>query len=358
MPYCSALDNHCCIKVDNTFSPCCRYIDQKESFDPNQVSFIEFKNSKFYKELKERMVSGWDDGCRVCQLEESLGKVSLRHKHNTLLSADQEKLEYLELSVSNQCNLTCKMCSNPWSSKWESLVKQNEDLLKFHFSNTKSLKIDFQKVFENLDLSNLKLVKYLGGEPFITPELVDLIEFLEKNNNLQQITLKVNTNGTFFPRKLLKYLIRFKSVHLSISVDGVEDLCNFIRTGEEWKKVNSVIQKWIQFSKFFPKIKLKIHTTLQAYNIHQIGEIKKYSQEHNIEHFYSIITSPSYLTLSSVPKEYLENLKIEDTFIQKIISDIKFDQHNFERLKDYTNTVDKILKTSIKETIPELYKYF
>lgn len=358
MPYCSALDNHCCIKVDNTFAPCCRYTGQKESFNPNKISFIEFKNSTFYKNIKEKMSKDWDDGCKVCQLEESLGKISLRHKHNSFLSKDQEAIEYLELSVSNQCNLTCKMCSNVWSSKWENLVKQNKDLLKFHFSDTKSSKVDFQGVFENLDLNNLKLVKYLGGEPFITPELVDLIEFLDKNNDLQKIIFKVNTNGTFFPRKLLDYLIKFKSVHLSISVDGIGDLCNFIRTGEEWKKIDGVIQEWIRFSNLYPIIKLKIHTTLQAYNIHQIDEIKKYSKEHNIEHFYSILDMPAYLTLSSLPKEYLENLKIEDIFIKKMIPDIKFDRNNFERLKDYTVTVDQILKTSIKETIPNLYKYF
>lgn len=358
MPNCSALTNHCCIKIDQTYTPCCRYEDAVKKFSINDYSFDGYKQSDFYNKLVNNMSQGWDHGCRSCQLEESIGKESLRQKYNKRFSGVKDRLEFIEINSSNHCNLACKMCNNVSSSKWQTILNNNPVLLDFDFEGTPIESKNAKRAFEGVDLSNLREIKFLGGEPFISQEFFNFINFLDSATDLSKINFKCNTNATFFPSKAIEFLNKFKSTMINISIDGMGDLCNFVRTGETWEAVLIIIDKWKQLANEKSNYILSVHMTVQAYNLHQFDDIKSFAINNNFYFSYKILDAPKYLSLSALPREYISELNITNSSIKAALSMIEFDQKLFERLRSYTETTDNILNTSIQKTIPKLFNYF
>jgi MoaA/NifB/PqqE/SkfB family radical SAM enzyme len=365
MPFCSALTNHCCINVKQNYTPCCRFLDdQGNFFSINHYSLKDYKKTNFFINLEKEIEYRWPSGCSSCRSEEENNIISLRQRYNNRMSGKKDRLEFIELSTSNHCNLTCKMCNNDSSSKWQSVLDKNPELSKnYDFIQNIENKEKFliEKVLENLDLEFLKTVKFLGGEPFITSEITDLIDFFIKKNVIGKINFRCNTNCTFYPKKLINKLLMFNSLEIHLSIDGTEDLCNFIRTGEEWNIVSIVIDQWLELRKNNPKVKLVIHNTLQALNLHQFDKVKNFAKEKKIYFHYIILKNPLYLSLNVLPKEYI-NYLIESRLLtdEKMINfalNSKYNKDLFEKFRSYIFETDKILGTDISKVIPNLNKF-
>ena len=362
MPFCSAITNHCCIGIKQNYKPCCRYSDNASSlYKVENLSFVDYKNTEFFVELGKELQQGWPAGCHRCEKEESNGLISLRQRYNQRMSGEKDRLEFLELSISNHCNLTCKMCDNFSSSKWQTMLDTNPKLLDYDFGKdiTKSKDFSVTDIFKDLDLDFLHTVKYLGGEPFVTPELSDLIGFFEQRNIIDRINFRCNTNCTFYPRKLIDRLLQFKSVRIDLSVDGVDDLCNFVRTGEHWSKVSSVIDQWLALAAICDKVILVLHHTSQALNIHQFDMIKEFAKRQQINFSYSVLNHPRYLSFEVLPKIYIQHLIdkkiLTDTKIIDILKNTIYDNDSNKKFKSYIEDTDRILKTDISEVIPDLW---
>lgn len=366
MPFCSALTNHCCIDVRSNYRPCCHF-DQEHNqrFPVNLYSYEDYKSSDFFTELKNQMHEGWATGCFKCKHSEDRGIKSLRENYNEKFSGIPDRLEFIDISLSNTCNLTCKMCNNTYSSKWQSVVDKTNEMKVFNFTDNLSNKDNnsISKIFQNLNLDDLKEVKYLGGEPFITKEFRELIFFLKKRKIIDKISFRCNTNCTFFPNKILKDLLLFKNIRIDLSIDGIYDLCNFVRTGKDWKQVSNVVERWLEQRDINKdKIILNLHHTCNAYNLHQYDLIKNFAKEKNLKFNYYILSEPDYLNISILPKKYIyeliESKKLTNNKIIKVLLDREtLDENLWKRFVDYTKTTDRILETDIKTVIPELAKY-
>lgn len=366
MPFCSALENHCCIDVRLNYRPCCHF-DQalNQRFPIHLYSYKDYKSSDFFTDLKKQMKEGWAPGCFKCKHAEDRGIKSLRENYNEKFSGQSDKLEFIDISLSNTCNLTCKMCNNTYSSKWQSILDKNGKMKDFGFPAVVKSKdeISVKHIFNNLRLDDLKEIKYLGGEPFITKEFKELINFLKKEKIIHKISFRCNTNCTFFPNKMLKDLLLFKSIRIDLSIDGINDLCDFVRTGKDWNQVSRVVDQWThQRDINKEKITLNLHHTCNAYNLHQNNLIADFAKEKNLKFNYYILSEPNYLDISVLPKNYvyelIESKKLTDNKIIKILLDReKFDTDLWQKFVNYTKTTDKILKTDIKKVIPELAKY-
>ena len=175
------------------------------------------------------MKTDWHKGCYKCQEEETRGIKSMRSSYGELMSGNDNEVEFIDISLSKDCNLACKMCG-PWaSSTWNKLTKDNEEIHEFQKPSNMSFSADIEKIFNGVNLKKLTTIKLLGGEPFITPQTKDLFEYLDANANLQNINFITNTNMTFFPDKLMKYLIKFKALGISLSIDGIDKINSYVR---------------------------------------------------------------------------------------------------------------------------------
>ena len=365
MPKCNAFDNVLTIKLgkDIEFKPCCLFENRPdESFPVNETSFTDF-NKNFISNLKSTMEHSWHPGCKSCEVDEQEGFKSIRNKFNQSLSGKENSIEYIEIFFSNQCNLACKMCSPLNSSKLKSLIELNPHLQKWYGDlEIKSNNYNLESIFKDVDLTKLKTVNFIGGEPFISSDLDDFLDFLETKDLTKNLTCSIYTNSTFFPVKFLDKLKKFKAVIILISVDGINDLANYIRTGFEWETIHKTIDAWLDFKKDNSNIYLKLTHTLQAYNIHQFDSIVEFCKQKKLIMEMYPINVKDYLSYKVLPIEYRQQLiesgGLKDQRILDILNNIEFDKELFDKFKEFTYTMDKALNTSIEKTIPNLFKYF
>jgi len=350
MPVCNALNNHMCITVAGSWRPCCRF-NNFPHVDITQTSFTDYKQSDFYQGVIYDMTDGWADGCKKCMKEEQRGHNSLREQMNENFSGTTD-LEYIEISLSNKCNLACKMCAPTYSTLWNKLVEQNSQLKKYHHTVVQP-EISVPSIFADVDLSKLKKIKYLGGEPFITPETKQLFEYLADKNVIGNIELELNTNCTFFPNKWLKYLDQFKAVTIELSIDGVELVNDYVRHGKTWNTVDTVTKQWAEYSAN-TSVDMAVYSTVQAYNLHDMKRVKQYATDLGFKHYSSLLVVPEFLSVHVLPQEYLNVIK--DDYNIKYYKSIE--QNNlFDKFIDFTYNIDKVTGLQLKDVNMELYKY-
>ena len=350
MPQCNALKNHMCITVSASWRPCCRF-NSFPYVNINSVNFENYRKSDFYQDIISDMKDGWASGCKKCEQEENRNHTSLRQVLNKELSGSDD-IEYIEISLSNKCNLACKMCSPTYSTTWNKMLISNPELKEYYIAANQP-KISVSNIFQSVNLSKIKSIKYLGGEPFITPETKDLFEYLDNAGVIGNITFTCNTNCTFFPSKWLKYLEKFKKVVIELSIDGVGSVNDYIRYGKNWNIVEPIIKKWEHYSKN-TNTDLNIFSTVQAYNLHDMKNVKLLAKSINVDHYSSLLVVPDFLSVHVLPNEYLELIK--DDYNQKYYKTIENNKKFVEFIK-FTKKMDSITNLNIKDVIPTLYSY-
>ena len=133
--------------------------------------------------------------------------------------------EHAYFSLTNRCNLRCKMCDIPkYSSK-------EEDEL-----STKELKnIIFQ--IKEMGIQHLILS---GGEPLLRKDLLELVEYaVAKDIKMVDII----TNGTLLNDDFIKKLIKYKLNHVTVSLDGLSKINSEIRGQGAFEKAEINIDK-------------------------------------------------------------------------------------------------------------------
>ena len=71
-----------------------------------------------------------------------------------------------------------------------------------------------------------------------------------KKNPNKNINLMIVTNNSIFPNeKWREYLTRFKSLNYNVSIDGINDVAEFVRYGTKWSRFERNFDK--QLKHFF-----------------------------------------------------------------------------------------------------------
>lgn len=351
MPKCNAFKNHLCVTVTGSWRPCCRF-GNFPHVDISKTTFDEYKNSDFYQKIITDMENGWSEGCLKCKTEEERGHKSLRLSMNENWSG-RDQIEYIEISVSNECNLMCRMCSPAYSTKWDKFVRKAKLAEKYHTQYNQPF-IDIEKVFESIDISKLKAIKYLGGEPFVTPQVWDLFEFLDKHNLLKNMHFICNTNATYFPSKFLPYFKKLKKLSVELSIDGIGPVNEYIRHGKSWNVIYETIQSWTEHKNNTDNCTLSVFTTVQAYNFHDVKNIKNLADKLGLEFHNSLLQVPEYLSVNSLPTDYIE--QTTDDFNKKYLPSIQYNGQ-FGKLIEYTLDMDSLLDTDLGSHNSLLKKY-
>jgi radical SAM protein with 4Fe4S-binding SPASM domain len=169
---CSMAWNHMFIDPSGRVKPCCRFDDKirPNEFNLNSQTLKQSFDSEFMNSLRMGMIKGErNKGCARCYEEEDSGKKSLRQRYNNrkqytenIIDLNVSKIEWLELSTSNRCNLACRMCDSRYSSLWfdqeNEIYGKTKSPTKVVFSNLENMDIDFK---------NIKHFKFTGGEPLL-----------------------------------------------------------------------------------------------------------------------------------------------------------------------------------------------
>tara|TARA_R110002167_G_scaffold204573_1_gene408751 strand:- start:130 stop:915 length:786 start_codon:yes stop_codon:yes gene_type:complete len=163
------------------------------------------------------------------------------------------------------------MCNEDYSSKWKLI--NNPKL-------TADTSIDaFDLENYDVDLSELDMIKAVGGEPFLSKNHYDYLDkLINQSNNPKDITLIYHTNGTIFPNKnIIDYWKKLKKVQIIVSVDAYGELNTYLRPGSSWKKITETIDKFKNIEDV--NIQLGTHAVITSLNVLQLPQLIEWSLE-------------------------------------------------------------------------------
>jgi molybdenum cofactor biosynthesis enzyme MoaA len=322
---CLAVDQAISITNAGKISPCCQI--RHDEFQFVDASSIEkYKNSKWLANIRSTMDQGlMPSECHECYNSEALGMPSMRTYLNDRLS-NSGLLEYLDLRLGNVCNSDCAMCHPDCSSKIEHRIVTTKNLNIFptYLIDSDITVTTQNKKWYNQDLffdwfktqaGNLKVLKFLGGEPFLVENIDVWTDWLIQQGYSNKITLHFNTNASILNQeRMFLYIKKFKRVVIHASADGIDDCFNYIRHGLSWKSVEKNILKYREYSSaFHNKFNITVSCVVQPYNLLYLIDLLKWNEQYNIDIAWIFPTTPEYLKLQN-----FENKKIIQSTIETL----------------------------------------
>ncbi len=122
--------------------------------------------------------------------------------------------ETVSLTITNACNLRCRMCGQ-WSE--EGYMRRSAPRAEMGLA-------DWKRVVDETADHGLKLLLLRGGEAFLYPDIIPLLEHIRSKG----IFAAIDTNGTQLGRYAAD-LVRIGNLHLTVSVDGPEEIHDSVR---------------------------------------------------------------------------------------------------------------------------------
>lgn len=304
---CAYLWNHVRMHVDGTILPCCL-------FDPLEGKGLEIPlindgiqnafESELFEDTRDRMLSGEElPECHRCWQPENNGGGSLRLIANKVFDKHidkPKKIRYIETALSTHCNLACRMCNETFSSKWK-LINNPKQSVDTSVDN-------FELTNYDGDLSELELIKLVGGEPLIDKNHVNFLQMLfDKSKDPSNITLYYNTNGTIKPNaEILEFWKSAKAVRMLFSIDGVGRINEILRPPHKW---DTIIKNIEFFKRQDINFIFNVHSALSVLNIkHMIDVIQFSMMNFNTLPEIDFLMQPEHLSLKNLHDDYKEEI--------------------------------------------------
>ena len=385
---------------------CCRADDSIGNIKENSLK--DLWNSSVMKEIRKKMLNDERiDMCQVCWELEDVGVTSLRQTKNAQfkqlfsLYIDSLRSDFsmpfnipvIELKLSNLCNLRCRMChpgnSTSWLKDWDvvhDLYKATEMSYFGEPDHRKKMNY-FNKdtFFQNIKQLGpyLKILEFAGGEPLMDPlhwRVIEAISPWSKNIQLKYSTnLSILEMGRF---NVLKEWSKFKSLDLSVSVDGYPELNNYIRTD---LKTEDLVDNVKKVKNEIDSLTIRAALCLSVYNVLRLPECYDWitgTLELPVHGNY--VKHPSFLNVRILPPEVKQSLsekfnryvrevqkgkysmypkKWSKRIVRYTVNTLKYMdseglQERWPAFVDYTKRLDKSRNTNILKVLDELTPYF
>lgn len=244
--------------LQNGIVPIC-FCDNNKSLVGQQKDGLEIYSydqvKKIYKNPVFIVVSSFEviaqlskDGYDVCYLAPYLYHV-LEHKstfHEELFIEKTKNLKHerhcsdilyaknIDIPITDKCTLRCKDCCN---------------LMPFY---KKPVDYDLSEIYSDIDnitevFDQITELRILGGEPFVHPNVYDIVDYATKKSNISCVTLFTNSTLPLDGAKLVA--LNQKKVMLEISDYG--DLSRNLQQNIEILENNSIpymvkkLDRWI-----------------------------------------------------------------------------------------------------------------
>ena len=358
--------------VNGSIRPCCRF-NQPQKQVEHVMPFMtdgtldELWNSEPLKKLRQAFIDGKTPiECRQCINEEESGLWSYRQEMNSFLEKYPHQKErydftstespppfYIDLKLTNVCNLKCRMCSPMASSL---IQKEQEKEYGFkgddYWHANKIVNTYNEESFKRW-LPNIDYIVFTGGEPFVGKENRDLIQLIIDEGHASRIDLHFNTNGMVMPQAIINMLLQFKHVNIAFSVDDIDARLNYHRHGADWELIKKNIQK-VPLDK---NIRIAIYSTVNNYNVWYVEEAMEEFRKLTPNVSYDFVYEPAFLSPrclnSFIKEEIIEKYSGKEDY-EKIIKYVK--SSGVDRtieFHDQIRKLDKIRNENFAEIFPE-----
>lgn len=130
------------------------------------------------------------------------------------------RLKEVIISVTNRCNLRCKMCQIPLVANGEMTTEELKKLIN-----------DASKLYPNS-------IIFSGGEPLLREDIFELIAFV----NQHKINTCLTSNGTLINEETAKNLASLRIGVVNISIEGPQDIHDYLRGKGTFKKAINALE--------------------------------------------------------------------------------------------------------------------
>lgn len=358
--------------VNGSIRPCCRF-EQSYLQQEHKMPFMkdgtldDIWNSEPLQKLRQTFIDGKTPiECRQCVNEEKSGIRSYRQEMNSFFERYPHQIErydftstkspapfYIDLKLTNVCNLKCRMCS-PMAS---SLIQKEQEKMGLvngddYWHSNKIVDTYNEESFKRW-LPNIDYIVFTGGEPFVGKENKDLLQLIIDEGYSEKIDLHFNTNGTVMPMSILDMLFKFKNVSMAFSIDDIGDRLHYHRHGAKWDSIKKNIQK-VPLHK---NIRVAIYATINNYNIWYFKEAMEELKKITPNVSYDFVYEPDFLSprcLNKFIKESLIEKYSDDKEYDRIIKYLNSsDVDKTNEFHDQIRKLDKIRNENFKEIFPE-----
>ena len=359
---------HQFIDPQGRVKPCCRFnmpADVEQENNLNKQSLDSIFNGSFMNDIRDKMINNQQVlGCVRCYQEEESGKKSLRERYNQMpdlhptdliKDLSNPDIRWLELAISNDCNLVCRMCDSRYSWKW---FDDEKELFGTTISKDKFTKTDISSIDKFLD--NIVHIKFTGGEPLIIPDHFKLLDKLSQHDNVGNIYLNYSTNLTINPKQdTIDKWKKFKYIEFACSFDGTLSTWELIRYPSAWSTAEKITQNFFKMTNDFD-CRVGLRSSISVNNILNMPETfdwwisnwneyasTKFDENNWINPTH--VTFPPYLSTTVLPAKYKD-------IVAKKLDSRKYDfgpaiRNSIESQINYMYSKDDI------HLLPNLKKY-
>jgi hypothetical protein len=357
--------------------------------------------------LRQDMLNGkWNPTCNLCKIREDVGQASTRQIFNHTLSQVEQKtgrswrtneaeindfsnIFLLDVTTGNKCNSACLMCNSSASSLW---AKEQQDITGNSWTHPNLNWFSEENIAPILDkLVNLKAVQFAGGEPTINDAVMFMLKRLIEQGRSKDITLGFVTNLTGISDEMLEIWNQFSTKHITISIDGVGKVNEYIRYPFTWKKVTSQLEQLKKIAKEHGNYHIGLSHTVTSLNLLTFGDMVKWWETQvqdegsgilkSLPHI-QCVNNPSYFNPVYAPRAlkdktdvmldelevYLTDKKLLDKYrpaIENIRTNVinakvdeKLRKAYWKRMRDFVEPLDRYRKRNIFDYLPYMKEFW
>lgn len=321
----------------------------------------EYWNSRRLRDERlQKMSNTPNPACGVCQHQDSLGSHSKRIKENlkSVLFYDRNFYKSYEqsphraafeysatndgatltrpvsyhLSLGNECDLACVMCSPNSSYKLAADYKALgwiTDARRLNWTDDQAVWDDFCRTLLATDLVSLHII---GGEPTINKRFRQLIDLFVANNRTN-FSFSFTTNCMHNLDDLWDKLSKFKRVEIGMSVETVNHTNDYVRYGSN---INTLLTNIAHFKATAPEnVAFVVRTVPTLLTINYYSQLIDWCLDNDflIDSYFA--TDPVWQQIRLLPDSVKQHLQTE--FQNQLDSYVALAEHRVKGLTNFRN---------------------
>jgi hypothetical protein len=358
-----------------------QYIDIEDGTgEYKPLTLEEHWNSPHMRKIRVQMMNGEvPEECQVCNnkllntdvYRDYFWHLFKHHYNNVWDHTEDDGYTYMkpvswDYRFSNLCNFKCRMCGDMLSSSWEAEQRKynnidwNNPQNAWMVPEIRSTIKDFQetqirKEFEQaIEENRVEEIYWVGGEPLMMEEHWDYMKRIDKGNG-GQVYARYNTNlsrveyrGINLYRDILANL---RDWQLCCSLDGTEEIGEYIRTGLRFSSFIQNFKEGLQVATHNRQMRLDFTLTLPG--LFDLKNMFKLSKELDV-------TLLSKVTFAFSPDIMMSPLALPRHILEDIVNDFL----EYARKEGYTHNQQPLIdvltnlltRPTFEEQWPDEYK--
>ena len=300
--------------------------------------------------------------CHVCWESEDRSSQS----HRTLYTKTYESKEsftgefdydtpatFIELELTNKCNLACVYCGPQLSSRWQKELKQR------HPDTEDDI---FHKVMELFtEYCNTKLtnepyinISLLGGEPFFTDHMYIFLEYLSKFHvkSEQEVTVTITTGMAFPEKKFTKFIELIERTPniiyiMQLSGEAIDERAELIRWGLNFETWNNNLDMFLTESARLKNLVIGFGCAHNALSLPYFKDFLVYINKKLAKHEYkslvwfliNYIEEPQHLSISMLNSHHADAVTEQIEYMENEMTNLYKKDEYTTMLKSLRNQI-------------------